>query len=81
MSDDDSDSSEEEKGSYGFVGRLLLFLFIAGPGSVLGFGLWLRIGVGNSAASGGGGNDTFSMFIVTMWILGLISTGVMIFKK
>ena len=75
-----SETSEpEEKESYGLVGRILLFLFIAGPGSVLAFGLWLRIGGSMSGPSGK--LDMMSVVIFAMWLLGMAWSAISIFKR
>ena len=70
---------EEEKKSYGLLGRIILFLFIAGPGSVLAFGLWLRIG--GSMTGPTGKIDVMSLVIVAMWLLGMIWSAISIFKR
>jgi hypothetical protein len=68
-----------ERESYGLLGRVLLFLFIAGPGSVLAFGLWLRIG---GAMTGPTGKvDVMSLVIFGMWLLGMAWSAISIFKR
>ena len=75
-----SETSEpEEKESYGLVGRILLFLFIAGPGSVLAFGLWLRIGGSMSGPTGK--LDVMSVVIFALWLLGMAWSAISIFKR
>ncbi len=75
-----SESGEEvEKESYGLLGRVLLFLFIAGPGSVLAFGLWLRIGGSMSGPTGK--VDVMSVTIFAMWLLGMAWSAISIFKR
>ena len=74
----DVDEGEEKK-SYGLLGRIILFLFIAGPGSVLAFGLWLRIG--GSMTGPTGKIDVMSLVIVAMWLLGMIWSAISIFKR
>ena len=69
----------EEKKSYGLLGRIILFLFIAGPGSVLAFGLWLRIG--GSMTGPTGKIDVMSVVIFAMWLLGMIWSAISIFKR
>ena len=72
-------SEPEEKESYGLVGRILLFLFIAGPGSVLAFGLWLRIGGSMSGPTGK--LDVMSVVIFALWLLGMAWSAISIFKR
>ena len=69
----------EEKKSYGLAGRIIMFLFIAGPGSVLAFGLWLRIG--GSMTGPTGKIDVMSVVIFAMWLLGMIWSAISIFKR
>ena len=69
----------EEKKSYGLLGRIILFLFIAGPGSVLAFGLWLRIG--GSMTGPTGKIDVMSVVIFAMWLLGMAWSAISIFKR
>jgi hypothetical protein len=69
----------EQKKSYGLLGRIILFLFIAGPGSVLAFGLWLRIG--GSMTGPTGKIDVMSLVIVAMWLLGMVWSAISIFKR
>jgi hypothetical protein len=78
---DDSDSSDaEEKKPYGFIGRLLLFLFIAGPTSVFAFGLWSRVGIGASTKAAATGGDSLSLGFI-LWLLGMIGSAIAIFKR
>ncbi len=80
--DDDTDSNEgEEKSSYSFVGRTILFLFIAGPASVFAFGIYARIGLRASVNAAAEKGDNTMLLIFGLWILGLIGTGIMIYKK
>lgn len=75
-----SESEEaEEKESYGLVGRVLMFLFIAGPGSVLAFGLWVRIGGSMSGPTGK--LDVMSVVIFALWLLGMGWSAISIFKR
>ena len=69
----------EEKESYGLIGRSILFLFIAGPGSVLAFGLWVRIG--GSMSSPTGKVDTMSVLIFAFWLIGMVWSAISIFKR
>ena len=69
----------EEQESYGLVGRSILFLFIAGPGSVLAFGLWLRIGGSMSGSTGK--VDTMAVLIFAFWLLGMVWSAISIFKR
>jgi len=70
---------DEEKESYGLLGRSILFLFIAGPGSVLAFGLWVRIG--GSMTGPTGKIDVMSLVIFAMWLLGMVWSAISIFKR
>lgn len=78
--DDDSDSTGEEKKSYNFVLRFIIFAFIAGPASVFGFGYYGRTGVQTSLSAAEQGNYT-PMVILILWLGGLLSTAVMVFKR
>lgn len=84
MSENQEDSDTEgdgEQKSYGLLGRVILFLFIAGPASMIAFGLWVRIGV-NASTVGGNGKGSSSMTLVfVLWIVGLLATAIPIFKK
>lgn len=78
---DDADSSDaEEKKPYGFVGRFILFLFIAGPTSVFAFGLWSRVGVGSSANAAAPASNSLSLGFI-LWLLGMIGSAIAIFKR
>jgi hypothetical protein len=72
-------NNEVEKESYSLMGRSILFLFIAGPGSVLAFGLWLRIGGSMSGPTGK--VDMMSVVIFACWLLGMIWSAISIFKR
>jgi hypothetical protein len=74
-----SNDEVEEKESYSLMGRSILFLFIAGPGSVLAFGLWLRIGGTMSGPTGK--VDMMSVMIFAFWLIGMIWSAISIFKR
>lgn len=78
--DDDSDSATEEKKSYNFIFRFAIFVFIAGPASVFGFGIYGRIGI-NHALTAAEKGDYSPAAILVLWIFGLISVAFMVFKK
>lgn len=78
---DDSDSDAVETKNYGLVGRVILFLIIAGPGSVLAFGLWFRTGIVASITAGMAKGDFTPMMIFALWLIGMIGSAVMIFKR
>lgn len=84
MSDEREESDTESDGeqkSYGLLGRVILFAFIAGPASLIAFGLWVRIGV-NASTVGGTGKGSSSMTLVfVLWLVGLLATAIPIFKK
>jgi hypothetical protein len=80
MSADNDDSEVEEKKSYNFIFRLIVFTFIAGPASVFAFGLYGRVGIKNAIEAMDKGEYSPMVFLV-LWIGGLISTGVMVFKR
>ena len=81
MSADNDDSDSEEKKPYGFVGRLILFLFIAGPTSVFAFGLWTRVGVGGSSNAAGATTSSSLSLGFILWLLGMIGSAIAIFKR
>lgn len=80
MSSDDDSSETEEKKSYNFVLRFIIFAFIAGPASVFGFGIYGRMGLESSLAAAEKGNYS-PLTILVLWIVGLIGTAFMVFKK
>jgi hypothetical protein len=79
-SNDDADSEVAEKKSYSFVGRFIVFLFIAGPASVFAIGIYGRIGLRGSLAAAERGEFS-PIAILSLWLLGLLGTAVMIFKR
>ena len=76
----DDDNPETEKKGYNFILRFIIFAFIAGPASVFGFGYYGRTGLQNSIAAAEKGNYS-PMIILALWLAGLLSTAVMVFKK
>lgn len=76
---DDSDSETEKKG-YNFPLRFAIFAFIAGPASVFGFGVYGRLNVQHSIAAAERG-EYMPLTILVLWVVGLISTAVMVFKR
>ena len=76
----DDDNPETEKKGYNFILRFIIFAFIAGPASVFGFGYYGRTGLQNSIAAAEKGNYS-PMIILVLWLAGLLSTAVMVFKK
>lgn len=76
----DDDSTAPEKKSYNFLLRFIIFAFIAGPASVFGFGLYGRVGIQNSLEAAERGNYS-PMIILGLWLLGLIGTAIMVFKR
>jgi hypothetical protein len=78
MSADNEDA--EEKKPYGFVGRFILFLFIAGPTSVFAFGLWSRVGVAASTNAAAPASNSFSLGFI-LWLVGMLATAIAIFKR
>ena len=79
--DDNSESENGETKGYSFVGRLILFLFIAGPASVFAFGIYGRIAARSSITAVAERGDFTPMIIPALWLLGLVGTAIMIFKK
>lgn len=80
MSANDDDSEVAEKKSYNFVLRFAVFTFIAGPASVFGFGIYGRMGIQNSLIAAEKG-DYSPLLILSAWVVGLISTAFMVFKR
>ncbi len=80
MSADDSESAGKETKSYNFVIRFVIFAFIAGPASVFGFGYYGRVGVQNSITAAEQGNFSPAL-ILTLWLGGLVSTAILVFKR
>ncbi|MES2695212.1 MAG: hypothetical protein V4773_17185 [Verrucomicrobiota bacterium] len=80
MSADNDDSEYEEKKSYNFLFRFIIFTVIAGPASVFGFGIYGRMGIQNSLTALEKGNYS-PLLILVLWIVGLIGTAFMVFKK
>lgn len=81
MSTDDDVAVEEEKGSYGLLWRALIFLFITGPGTVIAFGLWVRIGAGVSITAAISRGDWSLILILSLWLLGILGSAFAIFKR
>ncbi len=80
--DDDSDSTDgEEQEGYSFWGRTIMFLFIAGPASVFAFGIYARIGLRASVSAAAEKGDNSLLLIFGLWILGMLGTAYMIYKK
>ncbi len=80
--EDDSDTTDDaEKSSYSFLGRSILFLIIAGPASVFAFGIYARIGLKASVTAAAEKGDNTMMIIFALWLLGMLSTAFMIYKK
>lgn len=77
MSTDDPVAEDEPK-PYGLTGRVIMFLLIAGPGTLIAAGLWVRIG---GSMSGTGRGDTISTLAFAGWILGLAGSAFAIFKR
>ncbi len=80
MSADDTDSEPPEKKNYNFVFRLIVFTFIAGPASVFGLGVYGRMGIRNAVAAFEKGEYSPAV-ILALWIIGLIGTAIMVFKR
>jgi hypothetical protein len=64
--EDTVESQDEEKKSYSFVGRFLVFLFIAGPASVFAIGIYGRIGLRDAIAATERGSYT-PMIVLGLW--------------
>lgn len=78
--DDDSPKEDGEKKEYSFLIRFAVFAFIAGPASVFGFGMYGRVGLQNALAAAERGEYSPAA-ILALWLLGLIGTAIMVFKK
>lgn len=79
MSDDDA--TEEEAKPYGLWGRVILFGFIVGPGSLIAFGLWVRMGTGVSVSSAVERGDWTQTVLFAFWLAGILGTAIAIFKR
>ena len=77
---EDSEDDGAEKKGYNFVLRFVIFAFIAGPASVFGFGYYGRTGVQTSLAAMEQGNY-LPMFILVLWLGGLLSTAILVFRR
>lgn len=71
--DEIAEAEEGEKKKYSLAGRLILFLVIAGPGTLIALGTWVRIGSGK--------NDFSMKMIFWLWLIGIIAGAIGIFKK
>src|SRR5688572_14457677 len=80
MSADSDETEIEEKKSYNFVLRFIIFAFIAGPASVFGFGLYGRVGIQNALNAAERGEYS-PVIILGLWVLGLLGTAFMVFKR
>lgn len=77
---EDEEAEREEKKGYNFILRFIIFAFIAGPASVFGFGVYGRMGVTNALSAADRG-DYFPVVILALWVVGLISTAFLVFKR
>ena len=78
--EEDADESDEEKKTYSFIPRFILFVFIAGPASVFALGVYGRMGLRDAIAAMERGSYS-PIMILGLWLIGLIGTAVMIFKR
>ena len=77
--EEDSESAVEEK-TYSFIPRFILFVFIAGPASVFALGIYGRMGLRDAIAAMERGSYS-PIAILILWLVGLVGTAVMIFKR
>ena len=77
--EEDSNSDNEAK-SYSFVLRFILFVFIAGPASVFARGIYGHMGLRGAIEAMERGSYSPIMVLI-LWLVGLIGTAVMIFKR
>jgi len=75
--DEDFDWEKEEQKDRRF-GRVLMFLFINGPTTLLTLGIWIRVGA--NTAQQGSGSSWLTMALV-VWLGGLIVSALALFKK
>ena len=80
MSADDDPTDETERKSYGLLGRVILFLFITGPGTVIALGLWIRIGSSTSLTAAIHRGDWSGLVIFSCWVIGMLGSAFAIFK-
>lgn len=81
MKADDEIAADAEPGSYGLLWRALIFLFITGPGTVIAFGLWVRVGAGVSITAAISRGDWSLILILALWLLGILGSAFAIFKR
>ena len=79
--DDSPEADSEEKKEYSFIARFLVFLFIAGPASVFAIGIYGRIGIRDAITAATERGNFSPMMILLLWLVGIVGTAIMIFKK
>ena len=77
--DEDIESNKDR--TYNFLWRFLLFIFIAGPASVFAFGIYGRLALKDSMAAALQRGDFMPMIVPVLWVIGLIWTGWIVFKR
>ena len=71
---------ENENRKLRLIGRVILFLFINGPTTMLALGMWIRVGAHTSAHAASKGSSWLTITFV-VWLVGLIGSALAIFKK
>lgn len=79
--DDEDDSLEAAEKRDGRTGRLIMFLLINGPTTLLTAGLWIRMGTRSGTHGGAMANDSWLKMAFAVWLIGLIASGLALFKK
>lgn len=71
----------EKKESYGLAGRIVMFVVVTGLGSALAYGLWISFAIHAGMSAGNGAGGLSLALIPLLWISGIVTASVMIFKK
>ncbi len=78
VSDDDDIDIEKEERKVRLIGRMVMFLLINGPTTLLTLGLWIRVGTNSSAHTG---SSSWLKMALIVWLVGLVGSAFAIFKK
>ncbi|CAM3181872.1 hypothetical protein RAHE111665_17695 [Rariglobus hedericola] len=73
--------NKKERKSYGFGGRIAFFIFIAAVILAMSAAIYVPFAIGASMSAGGGGGNSPLALIPIMAFIGILVSGVFIFKK
>jgi hypothetical protein len=73
--------NKKELKDYGLGGRIAFFIFIAAVIIAISAAIFVPFAIGSSMSAGGGGGNSPLALIPIMAFIGIIASGVFIFKK